>query len=419
MTRPTTATCLIAGGGPAGLMSGFLLARAGIDVVVFEKHADFLRDFRGDTIHPSTLQLMHELGLLESFLQRPHQDVTHGELDVAGRRVRLADFTHLPVAHPRIVFMPQWEFLDFVAQEASRYPGFTLRMEAEAVGLIRDGVRTTGLRVRTVRGEEEIHARALVIAADGRDSRLRDQTDLTVKDLGAPMDVMWFELDVRAGEEEAVLGRIDRGQALVMLYRGDSWQCALIIRKGGAESLRAEGLPAFRNRIAGLTGRTRVDEITAWDDVRLLTVRVDRLEDWHEPGLLFIGDAAHAMSPIGGVGINLAIQDAVAAANLLHEPLRRGEVSDRDLDRVQRRRRFPTWATQKLQTTIQDRFVEPILAGAQPRVAWPIRLMQAWPWLQRLPARAIGLGLRPERVRSPHVTGPDPIEPDVRGDPSA
>ncbi|MEZ4334788.1 MAG: FAD-dependent oxidoreductase [Myxococcota bacterium] len=403
MTRATTTTCLVAGGGPAGLMSGFLLARAGIDVVVLEKHADFLRDFRGDTIHPSTLELMHEIGLLESFLRRPHQDVPYGELDIAGRRVRLADFTHLSVTHPRVVFMPQWEFLDFLAQEARRYPGFTLRMEAEAIDLIREGVRTTGLRVRTAQGEEEIHARALVIAADGRDSRLRDQADLTVQDLGAPMDVMWFKLGVREGEEVAVLGRIERGQALVMLYRGDYWQCALIIRKGAAEAIRAEGLPAFRSRIAGLTGRTRVDEIASWEDVRLLTVRVDRLEDWYEPGLLFIGDAAHAMSPIGGVGINLAVQDAVAAANLLHAPLRRGEVSDRDLARVQRRRAFPTWATQKLQTTIQDRFVDPILEGVEPHVAWPLRLMQAWPRLQRLPARAIGLGFRPEHVHSPRA----------------
>ncbi|MEZ4281707.1 MAG: FAD-dependent oxidoreductase [Myxococcota bacterium] len=339
------------------------------------------------------------------FLERPHQDVAYGELDIGGRRVRLVDFTHLPVAHKRLVFMPQWEFLDFLAEEADRLPNFILRMESEAIGLIRQGERVVGLRVKTRAGEDEIRAEGLVIAADGRDSRLRGQAGLPVRDLGAPMDVMWFALPVRPDEDQplghAVLGRVEQGQAMVMLHRGDYWQCALIIRKGAARSVRAEGLAAFRRRIARLAGRERIEQPASWDDVALLTVRVDRLERWHAPGLLFIGDAAHAMSPIGGVGINLAIQDAVAAANILHAPLSRGRLEERDLARVQQRRAFPTWATQKLQTTIQDRVIDPVLKGARPRVTWPIAWMQAWPWLQRLPARAIGLGFRPEHVESP------------------
>ncbi len=397
--------CLIAGGGPAGMMCGYLLARAGVSVVVMEKHGDFLRDFRGDTIHPSTLQLMHELGELDDILRLPHQDVSFAEADIGDERVRIADFTHLPVAHQRLVFMPQWDFLDFLAERARRLACFTLLMDTEAVALVRDGARVSGLRVRGKSGEREMNAGALVIAADGRDSILRRDAGLAVRDLGAPMDVMWFRLRHRPQDEHAVLGRIVEGQALIMLYRGEYWQCALVIRKGAAGEIRGLGLEAFRSRVARLARRESVEEIATWDDVKLLTVRVDRLEDWHEPGLLFIGDAAHAMSPIGGVGVNLAIQDAVAAANLLNAPLRRGNLSEADLARVQERRMFPTRATQKLQTTIQDRIIDPVLNGARPRVIWPIKLMQAWPWLQRLPARAIGLGIRPEHI---HFHGSEP-----------
>ncbi|MGE0422380.1 MAG: FAD-dependent oxidoreductase [Reyranellaceae bacterium] len=413
------ATCVIAGGGPAGLFCGFLLARAGLRTTVIEKHGDFLRDFRGDTIHPSTLQVMDELGLLDEFLRLEHQDIRYAEGDIGERRVRIADFTHLPVRHKRLVFMPQWDFLDFIAGKARRLANFRLLMNTQALAPIRENGRTVGLRVMDADGaRREIRAGALVIAADGRDSRLREQAGLRVTELGAPMDVMWFRLDHRADEDHAVLGRIERGQALVMLYRGDYWQCALIIRKGTADAVRRDGLDAFRARVARLAGRDDAAELTGWDDVKLLTVSVDRLRDWHASGLLCIGDAAHAMSPIGGVGINLAIQDAVAAANILHAPLRRGRVETGDLARVQRRRAFPTWATQKLQTTIQDRVIDPILDGAMPRVAWPIRLMQAWPWLQRLPARAIGLGFRPEHVHSPDLAGERPPASSPAGPPS-
>ncbi len=400
MADTQRATCVIAGGGPAGIMCGYLLAHAGVSVIVLEKHRDFLRDFRGDTIHPSTLEVMYELGLLERFLRLPHQDVRYAEADIVDKRVRLADFTHLPVHHQRLVFMPQWDFLDFLSHEAKKFPHFTLLMETEALSLVRDGERTVGLRVRDKSGEREIRAGALVVAADGRDSRLREQTGLSVQQLGAPMDVMWFKLKHRAGEDQAVLGRIEAGQGLIMLYRGDYWQCALIIRKGTAEQVKAQGLDVFRERVARLAGRDDAEELETWDDVKLLMVRVDRLETWHKPGLLFIGDAAHAMSPIGGVGINLAIQDAVATSNILAEPLRAGRVDEGDLARVQRRRAFPTWMTQKLQITIQNRIIDPVLSGVTPRVAWPIELMQSWPWLQRLPARLIGLGFRPEHVRS-------------------
>jgi 2-polyprenyl-6-methoxyphenol hydroxylase-like FAD-dependent oxidoreductase len=382
------------------MMCGYLLARAGVRTIVLEKHGDFLRDFRGDTIHPSTLELMHELGLLEAFLRLPHQDVRYAEADIGEQRVRMADFTHLPVKHQRLVFMPQWHFLNFLAGEAKKFPQFDLLMNTEALSLVREHDRTAGLRVQDEHGEREIRADTLVIAADGRDSHLRAQSGLKVRELGAPMDVMWFRLDSQDDESQAALGRVEAGQGLVMLYRGDYWQCALIIRKDTAETIKGEGLEVFRKRIARLARREDAAEIKSWDDVKLLTVRVDRLEDWCKPGLLFIGDAAHAMSPIGGVGINLAIQDAVAAANILHEPLRDGNVGIRDLARVQRRRAFPTWITQRLQLTIQNRVIDPILSGATPRVTWPIKLMQSWPWLQRLPARAIGLGVRREHVRS-------------------
>lgn len=381
------------------MVCGYLMARAGIRTIVLEKHDDFLCDFRGDTIHPSTLELMHELDLLERFLRLPHQDVRFAEADIAEKRVRLADFTHLPVSHQRLVFMPQWDFLDFLASEASKLPGFRLLMGTEVLTAIREDGRTVGLRVKDGSGEREIRAGSLVIAADGRASGLRDESGLSVKNLGAPMDVMWFRLAHREDEDRAVLGRLEEGQFLVMLYRGDYWQCALIIRKDTAEEIRSAGLDAFRNRVAKLARREHASEITSWDDVKLLTVRVDRLETWHQPGLLFIGDAAHAMSPIGGVGINLAIQDAVATANILSDSLRNGAVCERDLARVQRRRRFPTWATQRLQAAVQNRIIDPVLGGMVPRLPWPIRLMQAWPWLQRLPARVIGLGFRPEHVR--------------------
>jgi 2-polyprenyl-6-methoxyphenol hydroxylase-like FAD-dependent oxidoreductase len=396
-TRSTT--CVVAGGGPAGMMAGYLVARAGVEVIVLEKHADFLRDFRGDTIHPSTLEVMAELGLLAEFLKRPHQEVQYAEGELGSTRVRFADFTHVPTRCKFVAFMPQWEFLNFIAEHAQRLPTFQLMMNTEAAGLARDGERVTGVVGTGASGAIEIHA-DLVIAADGRDSRLRDAAGLAVWDLGAPMDVLWFKLSAGADHHHLVLGHIEAGQAIIMLDRGDYWQCAMIIRKGTAEAVKSQGVDAFRARVAKLTRRDRVDEIASFDDVKLLTVTVNRLKEWCRLGLLFIGDAAHAMSPAGGVGINLAIQDAVAASNILADPLRRRALSLADLRRVQRRRRFPTWATQALQVAAQNRVIDPLLnAETTPDVPAVVKWMQRWPRLQRLPARLIGVGFRPEHVR--------------------
>ena len=327
-TEQITTTCAIAGGGPAGMMLGLLLARAGVDVVVLEKHADFLRDFRGDTVHPSTLEVMHELGILEDFLKRPHQKLRELTGEIGDTRVRLADFSHLPTHCRFIALMPQWDFLDFLAGHAKRYPGFHLRMRAEVNGLIMDGDLVSGLRAETPEGLLEVRA-SLVVGADGRHSTVRDLAGLEVKDLGAPMDVLWLSLSKRAGDGSQSLGRIQAGRLFVMLDRGDYWQCAFVIPKGGFDALRAKGVENFRAEIVALNPALadRVNEIASWDDVKLLTVRVDRLKRWYRPGLLCIGDAAHAMSPVGGVGINLAVQDAVAAANILALPLRQGAVS--------------------------------------------------------------------------------------------
>jgi 2-polyprenyl-6-methoxyphenol hydroxylase-like FAD-dependent oxidoreductase len=395
---PERATCVIAGGGPAGLTVGYLFARAGLDVVVLEKHGDFLRDFRGDTIHPSTMEALGELGLLEAFLALPHQEVRYAEGEIGGERIRFADFSRLSTRCKFIAFIPQWEFLNFMAAQARAYPGFTLATEAEAVDLVRDGQRIAGVRVHLPSGPAEIRAE-LVIAADGRHSTLRRAADLKVVDFGAPMDVLWFKLGRRPEDEHAVLGRIEGGQALVMLDRADYWQCALLIRKGSAEAVKAQGLEAFRARVAGLARRSSADEIASLDDVRVLTVAVDRLETWHKPGLLCIGDAAHAMSPIAGVGINLAIQDAIAAANILTRPLREDRLAEDDLARVQKRRTFPTWATQRLQIAIQNRLIDPVLSASGPlRPPWIARLMQRLTFLQGIPARVVGIGFRPEHV---------------------
>jgi 2-polyprenyl-6-methoxyphenol hydroxylase-like FAD-dependent oxidoreductase len=380
--------CVIAGGGPAGIMAGYLLARAGIDTIVLEKHADFLRDFRGDTIHPSTMDVIGELGLLDKFLKLPHQPVRYGEVDFGTERLRLADFTHLPTRCKFVAFTPQWHFLNFLADEGRRYPTFRLMMSTEALDLKRDANGTvTGLGARGQSGDIGIRA-DLVISADGRHSRLRDAAGLRVIDLGAPMDVLWFRLAYRESGHHSVLGRLGAGEALIMLDRGDYWQCALIIR----------------SRVAKLAGRDKVDEIKSFDEVKLLTVAVDRLEEWCQPGLLFIGDAAHAMSPIGGVGINLAIQDAVAAANILAEPLRKGAPSLDALRAVQRRRMFPTKVTQKMQTTIQNRIIDPLLTSDEiPKVPTILRVMQHWPSLQRIPGRLIAVGVRPEHVHTPEA----------------
>jgi 2-polyprenyl-6-methoxyphenol hydroxylase-like FAD-dependent oxidoreductase len=393
------ATCVVAGGGPAGMMTGYLMARAGISVAVIEKHADFLRDFRGDTIHPSTMEAMAELGLLDAFLQLPHQKVEYAEVEIGGERVRGADFRRLPTRCKFIAFIPQWDFLNFMAEHASAFPQFTLRMQTEAIGLIQEGDRVAGVKVRSPTGEAELRG-DLVIAADGRQSTLRQAAGLQVKDLGAPMDVLWFKLPRGLEHQGAVLGRIRAGQALIMLDRGDYWQCALIIRKGTADALKAAGLEAFRARVAAFVGRDAAQGVASLDEVKLLTVKVDRLETWHRPGLLCIGDAAHAMSPIAGVGINLAIQDAIAAANILVAPLRDGLLTEDDLRKVQKRRAFPTRATQAFQTVIQNRVIDPVLRSSEtPKVPWLLRFAQRHlPFLQGVPAWLVGVGFRPEHV---------------------
>jgi 2-polyprenyl-6-methoxyphenol hydroxylase-like FAD-dependent oxidoreductase len=404
-------TCVVAGGGPAGIVAGFLLARAGVDVIVLEKHADFFRDFRGDTIHASTTEVMAELNLLDAFLAVPHQEARFAEGMVDEERFRVADFTHLPTRCKFIAMMPQWDFLTFLASQGRRYPSFRLMMSTEATDLTKDssgavvGVIAQSSADGASSRRIEINAR-LVIAADGRHSRLRQAAGLAVQDLGAPMDVLWFKLAAGERRDHAVLGRIDAGQVLVMLDRGTYFQCALVIPKGAADAVKREGLAAFRARVTRLAGRDSANEIENLDEVKLLTVAVDRLATWCRPGLLFIGDAAHTMSPIGGVGINLAIQDAVAASNILAADLRHGEVSLAMLQRVQRRRWFPTWATQRMQIAIQNNAISPILrADAAPRVPSAVRFLTRQSWFQRLAGRIVGLGFRPEHVHTAEWRG--------------
>ena len=401
--QPVQTRCCIAGGGPAGMMLGVLLARAGVDLLVLEKHADFLRDFRGDTVHPSTLELMHELGWLESFLQRPHQELREIGGYVGDERVLVADFSHLPTRCRFVAFMPQWDFLDFLAERARRYPTFHLEMEAEVVDLLVGEDTVAGVTAKTPRGPLEIRA-PLTIGADGRHSVVRERAGLRVDELGVPIDVLWMRLSRRAHDPGQTFGYLRAGHVLVMLDRGDYWQCAFVIPKGGYDELRRQGLPSLRDTIAAMVPflRDRVGELADWDAVQLLTVKIDRLREWQRPGLLCIGDAAHAMSPIGGVGINLAVQDAVAAANLLFEPLRRGSVTTDDLRTVQRRREFPTRATQRVQVLVQDRVLGRVLGGgAFPKLPLAARLLRDHPILRRIPARMIGVGFRPEHVRTP------------------
>jgi len=400
-----TTQCAIAGGGPAGMMLGFLLARAGVDVLVLEKHADFLRDFRGDTIHPSTLEVMHELGLLDEFLKLPHQKVREIGGIVGDEKVIFADFTHLPTRCGFIAFIPQWDFLDFLADQAKLYPGFKLMLRAEVDDLLWDGDRVVGLRAKLPDGTLDVSA-DLVVAADGRHSKLRALAGLEVEDLGAPMDVLWLRLPRRPGDGSQTLGRIQAGRLFVMLDRGDYWQCAYVIPKGGFEALRAQGIEAFRADLVALNPALadRVDGIGSWDDVKLLTVRVDRLKRWCRKGLLCIGDAAHAMSPVGGVGINLAIQDAVAAANILAETLRARLVTEELLAKVQKRRQWPTEMTQAVQLFVQKRIISNVLGmTATPRPPFVLTLFNRFPFLRRLPARLIGMGFRPEHVHSPEL----------------
>jgi len=389
------------------MMAGLLLARAGVDTIVLEKHGDFLRDFRGDTVHPSTLELMHELGVLEEFLTRPHQQLREIGGDIDGNRVMVADFTHLPTACKFVALMPQWDFLDFLADEARRYPTFRLLMNAEVTGVLRTDGRVTGVSVKTPDGDVDVEA-MLTIGADGRRSVVRERAGLTVETFGAPIDVLWMRLSRRDTDRAQTLGVIRSGRILVMLNRGDYWQCAFVIPKGGYATLRDLGLEEFRNDISVIVPflSDRVGELRTWDDIKLLTVMVDRLKQWYAPGLVCIGDAAHAMSPIGGVGINLAVQDAVAAANLLYRPLLDGAVSLDDLAAVQKRRLFPTRMTQNAQVAIQKNVMAPVLGldrTASISLPFPVRLLQRYPVLRRIPARLVGIGVRPEHVRTPNA----------------
>lgn len=381
-------------------MLGLLLARQGVAVTVLEKHADFLRDFRGDTIHPSTLQLMHELGLLDRLLKLPHQKAKRLRGQIGETTFTMADFTHLPVACPAIVLMPQWDFLSFLAEEARRYPSFHLEMNARAETLVERDGRIVGLLASLPDGAVEYRA-ALVVAADGRHSDVRREAGLKVIESGAPMDVLWFRLSRKASDPDDTMGRFDPGRVFVMIDRGDYWQCAYVIAKGNDTKVRAAGLEAFQQSVAHAMpfAADRVGEIADWDQVKLLTVAVDHLERWCKPGLLCIGDSAHAMSPIGGVGINLAVQDAVATANMLGTKLRRNEVSLADLQAVQRRRAWPARMTQRLQVAVQNRIISRTLASMAPiKPPRIVRLFDRFPILRRIPARLIGMGFRPEHV---------------------
>lgn len=400
MNNSLQTTCCIAGGGPAGMMLGYLLARAGIDVIVLEKHADFLRDFRGDTIHPSTLEVIYELGLLSDLLKHPH-DVAYGLNGfIEEQPIKIADFSKLKVHCPYIAFMPQWDFLDFLAKTAKQYPNFKLSMQHEVVDLLFDANKVIGVSVKTPDGIVNIHS-TLVIGADGRSSVVRAKAGLKVQDIGAPMDVFWFKLSRKNSDPKETFGKFAAGKIMVVINRGDYWQCGYVIPKGYAEVLQREGIVLFRQKIAvGLPFLAdRVGELSSWDDIKLLTVKIDRLEKWYCAGLLCIGDAAHAMSPIGGVGINLAIQDAVACANIIAKPLQTNTLNENDLLAVQKRRLWPTKVIQKIQVIMQNRVVKNVLVNAQPlKMPWLMRQIRRLPIMQRMIGRLIGIGVRPEHV---------------------
>jgi 2-polyprenyl-6-methoxyphenol hydroxylase-like FAD-dependent oxidoreductase len=397
--------CCIVGGGPAGMMLGFLLARAGVEAVVLEKHGDFLRDFRGDTVHPSTMTVMDELGLLDEFLKLPHHKIHKFAGYFGAQRVEMVDLSHLPVKAPFIAMMPQWDFLDFIAAHGKALPRFKLLMHAEAKELISEGGKVVGVRAVVDGKDEEIRA-DLVVGCDGRHSMVREQTGLKLDVLGAPMDVMWFRITHQDGDASEVMGRFNAGGMIVMLDRGDYWQCAYVIPKGAADRIRAEGIDKVRHTLAGLMPgfEQRLAELRSMDDLKLLTVAVERLETWWKPGVLCIGDAAHTMSPIGGVGVNIAIQDAVAASNILAAPLREKRLKDSDLAAVQKRRFFPARATQAVQIAVQNNIIAPTLAGTgEVKVPFGVKLMQWFPILRRIPARITGTGVRPEHVRTQPV----------------
>jgi 2-polyprenyl-6-methoxyphenol hydroxylase-like FAD-dependent oxidoreductase len=404
MPEEVQTRCVIVGGGPAGMMAGYLLARAGVPVLVLEKHADFNRDFRGDTIHPSTLELMHELGLLDEFLKQPHQEVRELRGVINGQVVPIADFTKLPTHCKFIAFMPQWDFLNFVSSHAKRFPSFQLHMETEVVDLLIENDRVIGVRAKTPRGQLQVRA-DLVIGSDGRHSIVQPRAGLERREFGVPIDALWMRISKKQDDPEQSFGFFQHGKLLVMLDRGDYWQCGFVIPKGGFEEIKARGLPQFQNEIVSFAGflRDRVDELDDWSKIKLLTVQINRLRDWCRDGLLCIGDSAHAMSPAGGVGINLAIQDAVATANLLAEKLRNGPVSVDDLRKVQLRREWPTRLIQGMQVFIHRGVVTGRASGNKQSLPFIVRLLKWFPILRQLPARFIGLGPRPEHFHSPTV----------------